>query len=69
MSPEVSELIAAFESKVPFFRGHGLGVYLEWAAGGLLSCPANYISNLNKVFAISECSELKLVFLNDKLTL
>ena len=27
MSPEPSELIAAFESKVPFFRGLGSGVF------------------------------------------
>ena len=27
MSPEPFELITAFESKVPFLRGHGLGVF------------------------------------------
>ena len=28
MSPEPSKLIAAFESKVPFFRDDGLGVFM-----------------------------------------
>ena len=45
MSLEPSELIAAFESKVPFFRGHGLGVQCELLKTGNFWLRVNIFYN------------------------
>ena len=53
VSLETSELIAAFESKVPFFRGHGLGVRKKkhvgvnaWLSKILFHSWQNNVSNV-----------------------